>query len=112
GIALLAGAILFTAGARAMPPLAEATMTRTETVKYDPIAATTPEGAVELYGRLQQTAARVCSEQGSRTRPLRHDPAYEACAKEALEGAVRRVDIPMVSLLHSGGTAAPALASR
>lgn len=111
--ALLAGATLLTTGAWAMPPLADAVLTRTETVKYDRAAAATPEGAAELYDRLQQTASRVCSEPAPRARPFRHDPSYEKCMSEALDKAVRQVGITTVSLMHRHGESpATAIARR
>ena len=56
---LLAGAALFAPGAWSMPP---ETITRSEVVKYDPMVAATPEGATQLYAKLQRAAARVCDE--------------------------------------------------
>ncbi|SRR5690606_38064748 len=111
--ALLAGAMLFCAGAWSMPP--EDTLTRSEVVKYDPREAATPEGAAALYSRLQRAAARVCDEPTGGARDgVAAVASYSACVKAALAGAVREVQVPLVAVLHQEGMrhAEAALASR
>jgi UrcA family protein len=99
--ALLAGAVLFSTGAWSMPPAD--IITRTETVKYDPREAATPEGAAALYTRLQKAADRVCSEPAGTRRPLSSVAPYAACVKAALGEAVSALHVPMVSVIHQEG---------
>lgn len=112
-LALLAGAVLFSAGAWSMPP--ETTATRTEVVKYDPREVATPEGAAALYSRLQRAAARVCDEPTGGARDGASAVlSYSACVKAALSSAVREVQVPLVAVMHREGMRHPeaALASR
>ncbi len=114
-LALLAGAALSSTGAWSAPLVDAAVHTHTETVKYLPSHAATAEGAAELYEELRAAAYRVCSD------PLPSGASYYAteatqssCVGEALGKAVRKVGIPMVSVLHQFSTArhSPSVASR
>lgn len=99
--ALLAGAALFAPGAWSMPP---ETITRSEVVKYDPMVAATPEGATQLYAKLQRAAARVCDEpSGAAGGGLNAVQPYVACVKAALSNAVREVRAPLVAVIHQEG---------
>lgn len=102
-LVLLGSAAMFTTSAWASPPGAGDIITRTETVKYLPSEAASDEGAQQLYRRLQAAAARVCSDSGPM--PLRHDrmSSYATCVKQALDGAVRQLGVPVVSMLHQYG---------
>jgi len=100
-LALIAASLIVSGSALAAPARAtlwESSFTRTETVSYKVSEARTPEGAAALYAKLRETAVRVCTE-GS---PFGvNDPVgLEACVIEALDTAVRRVGIPMVSAVH------------
>jgi UrcA family protein len=110
-IALLAGAALLCTGAMAAP-ITGATETRSETVKYSTTNAATPEGAAALYQKLHETAARVCGGADTATSPLYPTGSYAACVTGALDGAVRRVGIPMVTAMHTLGMDAGKLAGR
>jgi UrcA family protein len=92
-IALLAGAVLLSSSAIAMP--LGAAVTRTETVKYSAQKAGTTEGAAELYQKLHGAAVRVCLDADLAT-----VDSYESCVSDALDKAVLQVSIPMVSALH------------
>lgn len=109
-IALLAGAALLSTGAIAAP-IAGASVTRSETVKYSVTGAATPEGAAALYQKLHETAARVCGGVDTATSSLYPSGSYEACMTEALDNAVRRVAIPMVTAMHHLGMDAGKLAT-
>lgn len=99
---LLAGALLFSAGAWALPP--PDTITRSEAVKYSATTAATPEGATALYGKLQRAAARVCADPpGSPVKGVSAMAAYSACVKEALGEAVSAVHVPQVAVIHREG---------
>jgi len=99
--ALLAGAVLCSAGAWSMPPAD--TITRTETVKYDPKEAATPEGAAALYTRLQKAADHVCGEPAGTKRQLSSFAPYAACVKAALGEAVTALHAPLVMVIHQEG---------
>lgn len=113
-LALLAGALMYTAGAGAAPMGGEAVQTRTETVKYAPSQAATEQGASVLYGELKAAAQRVCAD--PHPPGLRHEAeaAFGACVEDALTSAVRKVGIPMLTVLHQHGSdgRSPAVASR
>jgi UrcA family protein len=96
--ALLAGAMLLSTGAMAAP-LADAKVTKTETVKYSIPSSTTVEGAVALYQKLQEAAVRVCAESEATAYRYTSD-SLESCASSALDKAVQDIGIPMVSALH------------
>lgn len=104
---LAAAAMLWT-GAAAASPLGEQSVTRTETVKYLPSALESMDGAAEFYAALKSAAERVCRDPETfATKSMKGDAAArEQCVKDALRQAVRRVDVPIVSYLHQGGTAA------
>lgn len=112
-VALLIGAALGCTGAWALPPLAEPAVTRTETVKYSPAEAATPEGAAALYARLKAAAEKVCADPSPVPLGMTaHDPAFEACASAALADAVRKTGSPLVSMVHQYDGRALAMASR
>jgi UrcA family protein len=97
-IALLAGAALLSTGAIAAP-IADAPETRSETVKYSVASTATPEGAAALYQKLRETAARVCGAADASSW-LYPAGSYETCVTDALDKAVRRVAIPVVTVMH------------
>jgi UrcA family protein len=96
--ALLAGAMLLSTGAMAAP-FADGKVTKTETVKYSVPSSTTVEGAVSLYQKLQEAAARVCAEAEATAYRYTTD-SMESCVAGALDKAVVDIGIPMVSALH------------
>lgn len=98
GVALLAGTLLLPLSAAATIP-ADGLLSSTVTVKYDPSRASTTDGASRLYGSLQSAAARVCRD--ADTRGLTLDFSYYQCTSSALDDAVRKLDIPAISELHS-----------
>lgn len=101
-LALLAGALLFSAGAWASPPLGA--ITRSEAVQYSSTEAATPEGAVALYEKLQKAAARVCADpMGMDMRSVTSMKAYSTCVKDALSEAVAAVHVPQVAVIHKEG---------
>jgi len=114
GPALLAGALLCAAGASAAPLSGEAVQTRTETVKYAPSQVSTTQGASVLYAELKAAAQRVCTDPDPAGMRYESEAAFEACVGEALTTAVRKVGIPMLTVLHEYGSEgrAPAVASR
>jgi UrcA family protein len=108
-VALLAGAMLFSAGAWPLPPPGEPVVTRTMTVKYDPATAATAEGAAALYARLRIAASRVCANPDEHLSSRRFDDrrAHGACMSEALDTAVAEIGIAMLTALHAPHPAVP-----
>ncbi len=96
--ALLAGAVLFSIGAMAAP--LDLAVTKTETVKYSVPSATTADGAAALYRKLQETAARVCSDTDVTPADSFSADSYGSCVADALGKAVHQIGIPMVSAMH------------
>lgn len=108
---LLAGAALCCPGAWAAPPVSAHVTTRTETVKYRPSQLATEEGAAGLYQSLQRAAERVCADSPTEMQSLKADPAYASCVRGALDEAVQKVGVPLVTVFHRAAPAA-AMASR
>jgi UrcA family protein len=75
----------------------EMMVTGTETVKYYRTVATTPAGAVKLYGELHAAASRACRSRGmpmATSSSVRHE-----CMSGALARAVADVNIDVVTAL-------------
>ncbi len=89
--ALCAG--LWTATALAAPPDADL-ITRSKTVKYVDSELSTPRGVAALYARLGAVAREVCAHQAA---PQSYS---DACARDALDHAVARVDSAALTELH------------
>jgi UrcA family protein len=111
-LTLLAGAALFSAGAWSAPPGAYL-KAQSESLAFDASTAMTPEGAVKLYARLQETAARVCTDPLALPNRVSAGREFASCVKQAVDAAVVRIRVPMVSMVHLyGPDAAAAVASR
>lgn len=113
-LTLLAGALLCAAGASAGPMSGEAVQTRTEKVKYAPSQVATQQGASALYAELKTAAQHVCTDPDPAQMRYEAEAAFQACVEEALTTAVRKIGIPMLTVLHQYGSEgrAPAMASR
>jgi UrcA family protein len=105
---LLAGAALLSTGAIAAP-LGDAPVIRSETVKYSVAGTSTPAGAAALYQKLHETAARVCGGADTASSWLYPAGSFQSCVSDALDKAVRRVAIPMVTAMHVQGMGASGL---
>lgn len=77
---------------------ADATHIRSETLKYSASQVATPEGAVNLYTQLKLTAARVC--QQSAAMEGHGTTSVKTCIHDAVDAAVRQLDLPLVSAIH------------
>jgi len=108
---LLAGAVLCCPGAWAAPPVSAHKVMRSETVKYRPSQLSTEEGAARLYQSLRRAAERVCEDSPLEAQMLQADPGYASCVRNALDEAVQKVGVPLVTVVHRSAPAA-ALASR
>jgi UrcA family protein len=89
--ALCAG--LWTATAVATPPDANF-VTQSKAVKYVDADLATPRGVAALYARLGAVAREVCAHQAA---PQSYS---DACARDALDHAVARVNSPALAELH------------
>lgn len=101
--ALLAGAALLSTSAMASP-LAEAVVTRTQTVQYSATAAATPVGATELYEKLHAAASKVCSDEGTGFASRYMETSYAECMNKALTKAVADVGSPVLTAVHLQNT--------
>jgi len=83
------------------------------TLRYTASELRNPAGARHVYQRLQLIAERVCeAEDGP---GLEHKVRHAQCLKTTVDGAVARLDAPLVKVLHEGranGSAAVAWAGR
>lgn len=102
------------ASASVASPLGEHSITRTETVKYMPSTIESMDGAAQLYEELKAAAERVCRDpENHDSRFLQRDnDARTQCMTEALQQAVRRIDMPMVTFLHQDRGRAHTVARR
>jgi len=90
---LLAGA---TAGAMAGETVMSDTVTQTKAVQYRVSHAETADGAEQLYMKLERAAARVCKVAGRKL----EGASYRNCTSDALEKAVKDVDIEAVAAVY------------
>ena len=96
-VLLAAALVSVPAFAQPVTSLHDGTITRTETVKYKASEASTVDGATELYAKLHDAARRVCTEGETFASS---SAGVAPCVADALENAVRRVLIPMVTVMH------------
>jgi len=112
-LAISAGLWLTTFGAGIAsadtPPLVE---TRSQQVVFDDLNLTSESGARTLLVRISKAAKTACG-------PLSHSPVlprerahHEQCVADAVDAAVKRVDQPMLTALHTVTPADVTLASR
>jgi UrcA family protein len=91
------------------PPLAE---TKSQQVVFDDLNLSSESGARTLLVRINKAAKAACG-------PSTHSPllpreaAYQrACVTNAVDAAVRRVDLPVLTALNTGAPAGVAVAAR
>ena len=68
-------------------------------VSYGDLDVSAPEGAQALIYRLEAAASKVCGGAPD-IRMLKAWGNYRACVKDAVDGAVRRVNRPIVSAAY------------
>jgi UrcA family protein len=98
--AVVAGLALLCATPQAFaaePPLLEAQ------VSYDDLNINENEGAVALLQRIEAAAIAVCGGRDGITRDLARRAQRRACALEATDAAVARLNAPLVTALHRNG---------
>lgn len=71
---------------------------RAVTVNFDELDLTTAQGAGKLYARLRFAARQVCAPLDGRELTRRN--AFKECYSEALENAVKQVNVSAVTALH------------
>jgi UrcA family protein len=70
-------------------------------VHYQDGSFGTAEGAAKVYRNLRAAARRVCGMQDGGRLSLDHSLKAQACFDTALADAVRRIDRPMLTSVHS-----------
>jgi len=93
-LALFAVCVLGTTIAWADPPA-----TRSVEVSFRDLDLSTRSDAAKLYRRIQAAARGVC--QYEPTSP-RGEITWQYCVRPAVDGAVARVNSPLLTQLHSG----------
>lgn len=83
-------------GASAMA--GDAVITASKTVKYSRVEASTPAGAVKLYGALRIAAVRACRDVGEPSSVFGDSMAV--CTNDALSRAIADVQIDAVTALY------------
>jgi UrcA family protein len=79
--------------------------TRTElpsiTVHYSDAAFGHTEGAADVYRKLKNAARKVCGMHVGVSRAIDRQLAAQGCFEKALADAVRRIDRPMLTSVHT-----------
>ena len=73
------------------------------TVSYSDVAFGNTEGAASVYRKLKSAARRVCDVNNG-TKTVEMHLAAQDCYKQALADAVRKIDRPMLTALHTSKT--------
>jgi UrcA family protein len=76
---------------------ADPTDVRTTIVKYADLDLSTPQGAASLYNRIRFASEAVCSE----ARDLAAISRSQKCVKQAIAGAVAKVNQPALSAVYA-----------
>jgi UrcA family protein len=86
--------------------------TKSQEVNFDDLNLTSESGARTLLVRINRAAKAACG-------PLSHSPLlpreaanHRACVADAVDAAVKRVDLPVLTALHTGAQADIAIAAR
>ena len=93
-LALFALGLLGTTIARAGPPA-----TRSVEVSFRDLDLTAPSDAAKLYRRIQAAARSVCQYEPT---SAREQIIWQYCVRPAVDGAVAKVNNPLLTALHSG----------
>ena len=91
------------------PPLVQ---TNSQQVAFDDLNLASESGARTLLVRIEKAARAAC---GPFTRSAllpREQAHHRKCVAEAVDAAVKRVDLPTLTALHTGAPADLALAAR
>lgn len=70
-------------------------------VHYTATAFDTAEGTAKVYGKLKRAARRVCGINDGGRLTLEQGVKAQECFDQALADAVRRIDRPMLTSVHS-----------
>lgn len=88
------------------------TQTRTLQVSYNDLKLDTTSGAQTLLVRINKAAKAACG-------PLSHSPLlprevanHRDCVTQAVDAAVKRVDLPTLTALHTGSAGGMSVAAR
>ena len=91
------------------PPLVE---TKSQQVVFDDLNLSSESGARTLLVRINKAAKAACG-------PATHSPLlpreaayHRACVTDAVDAAVKRVDLPVLTALYNGAPADIAIAAR
>jgi UrcA family protein len=86
--------------------------TKSQEVSFDDLNLTSESGARTLLVRITRAARTACG-------PITHSPLlpreaanHRACVADAVDAAVRHVDLPVLTALHSGAAADIVIAAR
>ncbi len=69
------------------------------TVHYGDLNTASPEGATVLLNRIKSAARRVCGS-SSGVRDLRSVTFYNSCVNQAVDEAVNKSNVPLLTSLH------------
>ena len=111
---VLAGALLTGAEAQAQPLALGVTADgrRTAAIPYGDLDLADAAGAKTMLGRLERAGGQVCGPAPSTIRDLNGKLAYDACLRQAVAEAVRKLDAPAVTAAFQAGPPKLRLAHR
>lgn len=75
---------------------------RSVTVRYAELDLSKPQGVEALYLRIRGAAKRVCTADYSTA--IRDQVSWRNCYQDAIERAVRQVNVPTLTALHRART--------
>jgi UrcA family protein len=108
----LGAAALAASFACAVPAVAapEEVVTRTMTVSYADLDLTSSAGASTLYSRLKAASRTVCDDRVDST--ISSGLERLRCTRATLDRAVKDVNVPTLTALHTGGASTGLTAQR
>jgi UrcA family protein len=81
-------------------------------VFYGDLNLNNPAGAQMMLGRIKQAAIRVCGGSKPSIHDMRDRRTFRDCVERATNDAVRQLNAPLVTALHTGRPADPRVAVR
>jgi UrcA family protein len=99
----LGASVLAFAATPATSVFAQDTQTVSAVVKFGDLNLSSREGAKTMYHRIRSTAFSLCGDQPDIS-DITGYGAWRACVNDAINGAVGRLNAPMVTALNGGRT--------
>lgn len=105
------GAAVLALAAVPLPAPAQDASTQTEVVSFADLNLNSPEGAKAMFYRITSTAKRLCGDEPD-VGEIVGFSAWRICVKDAINGAVGRLDAPLVTALNGGHATRPVMLAK